>query len=147
MKRHIIFAALFIGFAFSLTSCNKEVSAQTQTSINNFVATYFPDAEVISSIKDGFDYDVTLSDYTRIEFDGGIFSQPEWDEVNCKHSTVYTAVPSSLVPTEITNYVTSFHPDHSIVKISKDGRGWDIELDNSLEIDFDRKFNVTEIDN
>ena len=72
MKKIIIIAALFIGFALCTTSCSKEASAQTQISINNFVATYFPNEEVIATIRDGFDYDVTLSDYTQIEFDGNI---------------------------------------------------------------------------
>lgn len=146
MKKSIIIAALCIGFAFCTTSCSKEASAQAQTSINSFVSTYFPNEEVIATIKDGLDYEVTLSDYTHIEFDGNLFSQFEWDEVDCKRSTVHTAVPAELIPTEISDYVTRLHVGRSIVKISKDGRGWDIELDNGFDIDFDRKFNVIELD-
>ncbi len=146
MKKSIIIAALFIGFALSNTSCSKEATAQSHTSINNFVATYFPNEEVIASIKDGLDYEVTLSDYTHIEFDGGLLSKLEWDEVDCKRSTVHTSVPAALVPTQISDYVARLHAGRSIVKIAKDGRGWDIELDNGVEIDFDRKFNIIELD-
>ena len=147
MKKIIIIAALFIGFAFCTTSCSKEASAQTQISINNFVATYFPNEEVIATIRDGFDYDVTLSDYTQIEFDGNIVGKKlEWDEINCKHSTVYTSVPASLVPTEIADHVSQLHSEQRIVKIAKDFRGWEIELSNGIEIEFDSKFRIREID-
>lgn len=147
MKKIIIIAALFIGFALCTTSCSKEANAQTQISINNFVATYFPNEEVIATIKDDFDYDVTLSDYTQIEFDGNAFGKKlEWDEINCKHSTVYTSVPAALVPTEIADHVSQLHSEQRIVKIAKDHRGWEIELSNGIEIEFDSKFRVREID-
>lgn len=147
MKKIIIIAALFIGFALCTTSCSKEATAQTQISINNFVATYFPNEEVIATIRDGFDYDVTLSDYTQIEFDGNIAGKKlEWDEVNCKHSTVYTAVPAALIPTEIADHVSRLHSEQRIVKIAKDFRGWEIELSNGIEIEFDSKFRIREID-
>ena len=145
MKKIIIIAALFIGFALCTTSCSKEANAQTQISINNFVATYFPNEEVIATIKDGFDYDVTLSDYTQIEFDGNAFGKKlEWDEINC--TTVYTSVPAALVPTEIADHVSQLHSEQRIVKIAKDHRGWEIELSNGIEIEFDSKFRVREID-
>ena len=146
MKRKLIIAFI-IGFTMTCgTSCSKE-SAQQKQDIDTFVTTYFPETTVLSTIKDGLDYEVTLSDYTRIEFDGKLFGKTlEWEEVDCKHSTVYTAVPTALVPTEITNYVSQVHSGLSIVKISKDSLGWDIELSNGIEIEFDKKFRVIEID-
>ena len=146
MKKSIIIAALFIGFALCTTSCSKETTAQAQTNINNFVATYFPNEEVIATIRDGFDYEVTLSDYTHIEFDGNLINKLNWDEVDCKHSTVYKTVPSALIPAEISTHVAKYHSDYTIVKISKDCRGWEIELSNGIEIEFDKKFNVIELD-
>lgn len=146
MKKSSIIAALFIGFALCTTSCSKEATAQTQISINNFVATYFPNEEVIATIRDGFDYDVTLSDYTQIDFDGSMFSKPTWDEVDCRRSTAHTAVPATLVPTEIADYVNRVYPGQSIVKIAKDRREWDIELGNGIEIEFNSKFVVIEMD-
>jgi hypothetical protein len=143
MKK-VIILALFIGFALTNTSCNSDKKAQA---INEFVRAYFPDTEVIANIKDGLDCDVTLSDYTQIEFDGNIAGKKlEWDEVNCKHSTVHTAVPAALIPTEIADYVSRLHSEQRIVKIAKDFRGWEIELSNGIEIEFDSKFRVREID-
>lgn len=135
--------ALFIGIALVNTSCNNDKKALF---INTFVKTHFPDTEVIANIKDGLDCDVTLSDYTQIGFDGNLFGKLEWDEVDCRHASANTAIPTALVPTEIANYVNRVHGSQSIVKIAKDNRSWDIELSNGIEIEFDRRFNVVDFD-
>ena len=142
MKK-IVYLALFLGFALTNTSCNSDKKAQA---INAFVKTYFPDTEVIANIKDGFDCDVTLSDYTQIGFDGNLFGKLEWDEVDCRHASLSTTVPAALVPAEISNYVNRIHGSQSITKIAKDNRGWDIELSNGVEIEFDKRFNVIDFD-
>ena len=142
MKK-VIILALFIGFALTNTSCNSDKKAQV---INDFVRAYFPDTEVIANIKDGLDCDVTLSDYTQIGFDGNLFGKLEWDEVDCRHASLSTTVPAALVPVEISNYVSRIHGSQSITKISKDNRGWDIELSNGIEIEFDKRYNVVDFD-
>lgn len=144
MKKALVIA-LFVGFSAINFSCSKEASAQAKT-IETFVATYFPEAEILSTIRDGLDYEVTLSDYTQIDFDGSMFSKPTWDEVDCRRSTAHTAVPATLVPTEIADYVNRVYPGQSIVKIAKDRREWDIELGNGIEIEFNSKFVVIEMD-
>ena len=145
MKKSIIIAALFIGFTLTSTSCKEAISQKTSI-IDSFITNYFADTEVLAIIKDGLDYEVTLSDYTHIEFDGNLIGHLEWDEVDCKHASIYTEVPFNLVPAEITDYVNRAHGTQTIVKIAKDTRGWEIELSNGIEIEFDANFNVTEID-
>ena len=142
MKKALVFA-LFIGIALTNTSCNNDKKTKA---INDFVRAYFPDTEVIANIKDGLDCDVTLSDYTQIGFDGNLFGKLEWDEVDCRHASLSTTVPTALVPAEITNYVNRIHGSQSITKISKDNRGWEIELSNGIEIEFDKRFNVIDFD-
>lgn len=142
MKKALVFA-LFIGIALTNTSCNNDKKTKA---INDFVRVYFPDTEVIANIKDGLDCDVTLSDYTQIGFDGNLFGKLEWDEVDCRHASLSTTVPTALVPAEITNYVNRIHGSQSVTKISKDNRGWEIELSNGIEIEFDKKFNVIDFD-
>ena len=142
MKKTLVLA-LFFGIAFANTSCNNEKKLNM---INNTVKTYFPNAEVIASIKDGFDYDVTLNDYTQIGFDGSLFGSFDWDEVDCKHSNALTTVPTAMVPPHIANYVTNAHNGQSIVKLKKDGKRWEIELSNGFEIEFDKRFNVIDFD-
>lgn len=142
MKKLFI-CTLFLGMVLANTSCSKDKQNNT---INDFVRTYFPQTEVLASIMDGLDYDVTLKDYTQIGFDGNLFGKLEWDEVDCKHASIYTSVPATLVPPQITDYVSRIHAEQTIVKISKDTRGWDIELSNGIEIEFDKKYNVVDFD-
>lgn len=142
MKKLLVLV-LFASITLFNTSCSND---KKMNIINNTVRTYFPDAEIIASIKDGLDYDVTLNDYTQIGFDGSLFGGFEWDEVDCKHSSTRTAVPTAMVPPEITNYVSRAHGTQSIVKLAKDGKRWDIELSNGIEIEFDKRFNVIDFD-
>ncbi len=66
--------------------------------------------------------------------------------MDCRHASLSTTVPVALVPVEITNYVNRIHGSQSITKISKDNRGWEIELSNGIEIEFDKRFNVVDFD-
>lgn len=141
--RKALAIALFIGIVLTNTSCNSD---KKTVFMNNFVHTYFPNMEIIASIKDGFGYDVTLSDYTQISFDGNLFGKLDWDEVDCRHANTNTTVPAALVPAEITNLVNKLHGSQIIAKIAKDDRGWDIALTNGIELEFDKRFNVVDMD-
>ena len=110
--------------------------------ITEFVAKYFPQATVLSVIRDDHEWEVMLSDYTKIDFTLNY----EWKKVDCEHSTTYTVVPAELVPAQISTYVSTSFPNQSIVKIDKDRRDWEIELGNDLELKFDKKFNLIEMD-
>lgn len=141
--RKALALAFFIGIFLANTSCNSDKKTRF---VNNFVHTYFPDTEVIASIKDGFDYDVRLSDYTMISFDGNLFGKLDWDEVDCRYGNMNTTVPAALVPDEITNLVGRLHGDQSITKIAKDDHGWEITLTNGIELEFDKRFNLVDMD-
>lgn len=143
MKKTLIIALFFMGIAMTNTSCD---NGKSTMAINSFVATYFPNTQVVANIKDGSDYEVTLNDYTKIDFNGSLFGKPEWEEVDCRHAATPTMVPSALVPAEIANYVSRLHNDLPIVKLSKKNRGWEIALSNGVEIEFDKRFNVVEFD-
>lgn len=84
-------------------------------------------------------YDVIFTNGDKVEFD----KKGAWTEINCKRS----AVPSALVPQAIKNYVNSHYEGNKIVKIERDSRKYDIELSNGIEITFNKKFQVTDIDN
>ncbi len=130
-------AILFCGIT-TATAQNKNTNPQ----ITKFVEQYFPKANVLLVNAEWDEYEVRLSDGTQIEFN----KTPEWKKVDCEHSNVYNSVPAALVPDQITTYVKTNFAGQSIIKIEKNRRGWEIELNNELEIKFDSKFNVTKID-
>ena len=66
--------------------------------------------------------------------------------IDCEDSRIYVSVPTELVPTQITDYMTVNYPNNHIDKIEKTHHGgWEIELDNGVEIEFDQDFNVIEV--
>jgi hypothetical protein len=86
---------------------------------------------------------VKLADGTEISFNLNF----EWTHIDCEEGMVYHAVPAELVPEQIAAYVTTNYPNQHIDKIEKRANGWEIELSNGVEIEFDSNFNVTHIDN
>lgn len=83
-------------------------------------------------------YDVILTDGTSVEFDrsGG------WKEVNRHNNTI----PGAIIPEAIRNYLRSNHPNARVVVIDKDGRDCEVKLDNGMELTFDLRGNLIEID-
>ena len=110
--------------------------------ITEFVKTYFPKANVLLVKPEWDEYEVRLSDGTQLEFNRSY----EWKKIDCEHSTTYNNVPTELVPEPITNYVNTSFANQGITKIEKKRRSWEIELTSELEIKFDKRFNVTKID-
>ena len=134
-------------FAFIAVVCFGFTSAMAQNtnvnpSITQFVTQHFPNATVQMVMPDEDDIDVVLNDYTKIEFR----LNNEWKKVDCEHSTTFTAVPATIVPEQITAYVTANFPNAIIKKLEKQFRGWEIELNNGLELKFNSNFRVMEID-
>ncbi len=134
-------------FAFIAIVCFGFSSAMAQNTnanpaITQFVTQHFPDATVQMVMPDDDDIDVVLNDYTKIEFR----RNNEWKKVDCEHSTTFTAVPATLVPEQITAYVTANFPNAIIKKLEKNFRSWEIELNNGLELKFNSNFKIMEID-
>lgn len=84
-------------------------------------------------------YDVVLSDGTKIEFD----KKGEWNEIDGKPQ----AVPTSLIPDPITTYVRQNFADVRIMQIERVRKGYEVTLSNGLELRFNKKFEVVEVDN
>lgn len=138
MRKASIICA-FIACLGMMSFCTK---GDIDTTIHQFVEKYFPQTQILTKVLDEGEYDVMLSDNTKLEFT----RKGEWKEIDCKHSNLFTAVPAEIVPQAITTYVSTNYPQNDIVKIKKDRRHWEIELDNDLDIEFDKNFNVVEID-
>ena len=97
-----------------------------------FLKQYFPKLEV-SLAKE-----VVLTDGTRIEFR----SNGEWKDVDCK----FSEVPAGIVPKQIVEYVKKNYPDVKIIQIDRDRRDYEVSLSNNLDLIFDMKFKLIDID-
>ena len=109
------------------------------TNAQEFLAQHFKNLSVAFVVEDpkmvGSEYEVTYTDRTEVDFN----PQGEWTSVECK----YNAVPASVVPPQIAEYVAkSNFPGQIIKKIERNSYTWEIELSGGLEIKFDMNFNV-----
>lgn len=165
MKKQVIIAT-FAALAFFATACGKSEKAATNDNttmttenqqwkkkditeislseidpqIKLFVETNFPEADILNCHKTQKSYKVKLDDQTSIQFDSAFV----WTKVKCKKSTVYKAIPNSIVPAPIAAYLTSLLPDNHICEIEKTNYGWEIEMDDNQEIRFGTELNVIE---
>jgi len=107
-----------------------------------FIKQHFPDLQ-ISIAKQDMDltdknYDVIFVNGDKIEFT----SNGEWTSIDCK----YGNVPESAVPSQILNYVKTYHKDLAIIKIEKNRRNYEVKLKNKIELIFDLKYNFVKYD-
>lgn len=82
-------------------------------------------------------YTVIFTNGEKIEFDG----RGRWTEVKCKRS----AVPASLVPAQIAQYIRANYPDCRILEIERDDE-YEVKLSNHVEVTFNKKFEIIDID-
>lgn len=105
---------------------------QLPAAAKEFVKQFFPDKTIVYAEKEikfvGVEYQARLSDGAKINFNG----DGSWDKVDCK----FYAVPAALVPEVIATYVQAHYPGVMITKIDKELFGYDIEINNGLELKF-----------
>ena len=101
-----------------------------------FITKHFSGVQFLSATMDD-DYEVYLANGTKVEFT----LQGDWKEVKCTGG-----VPAAIVPAAISKYVKTNYANAAIVKIDKKYSGYEVELNNGLELKFDTKGNFLAID-
>jgi len=144
MKKSILMA--FVAAAISLTACagNEKLItfAQLPAAAQTIVQDNF-DAGNIAYVKMeneffGKEYEVQLNDGTEIDFEGN----GSLKKVDCK----LMAVPEALVPAPVLEYVKTMFPQAFVTEWGKDDWGWKAELNNKLELKFNRKYEPVGLD-
>ena len=107
-----------------------------------FVQTHFKGVEVSYAKVDeelfDKDYKVVFVNGSKVEF----LKNGDWKEVDCK----YGEVPAAIVPKPIQDCVASRFAGRKVVGIEQDRRGYDVALDNGLDLEFDRDFRLVDVD-
>ena len=143
MKKNLFVALLAL--TCSLTDCNKErviTFDQVPEPAKAIVAAHFDAAQIayITLEKGLFDaeYDIRFNDGRTIEFN----KAGELQKVDCKQ----TEVPSALVPEPVQAYIKANFPNAIITEWGKDDRGYKAELNNGLDLKFNRKYEFVRVD-
>lgn len=109
------------------------------TAAKAFIEEYFPTANIISATKDKNEYEVILSDGTHIDFN----KSGEWTAVE---APVAMTVPTGFYPADIDAYIEQNYPESGINEISKEKRGFDVELTTGIELVFNSEGSFIGID-
>ena len=109
----------------------------------DFIKKHFGDKQIAIIYKDLFDadvdYDVIFTDGSSVDFDkNGL-----WEEIEVKD---LVGVPDAIVPNKILTFVKQKHPNNHIKEISRKFHKYDVELNNSIEIVFDKNGNFKHYD-
>lgn len=145
MKKIVfLFVSLFVMNLAVFADNDKPIQVtEMPKAAQNFVKAHFANQSVaVAKMETDFldkTYDVIFTNGDKVEFD----KKGNWTNVDCEH----TQVPAEIIPVAIQQYVSKNYPDAKVVKIEKtDRKGYDVDLNNGFDIEFDKKMRVVEID-
>lgn len=143
MKKFMI---LMTSLVLSLTACSSEPQVGTFDTLpiqaQTFVTTYFDKSDIAFVLREregfSYEYQVRLNDGTKIGFDAN--GNLEWIDGQGHE------IPSGIVPEPIVNYVKEHHPKNYIIEYKVERHTLEVELDNHIEIEFDKSGNFVRYD-
>ena len=147
MKKIIIYAVIVLIFgtvtATAYADNDRPINVnQLPQKSQQFIKQHFPNEKVAyAKMERDFlktKYEVVFASGSKIEF----HKNGEWKEIDCK----YAKVPDAIIPPKIMAFVTTNYEGVTIVEIDRDSRDYEVKLTNGLELTFDLKFNLIEID-
>ena len=146
MRKVLLILVCLFGFSvYAMSSNDKPIQiTDMPKQAQLFINKYF-NSKAVAMAKMETDlfsksYDVIFTNGDKLEFDkNGV-----WTNVDCKH----TLVPKDILPKEILNYLNANYPDLNVRQIEKtDNKGYEVELSNGVELEFNKKFQVIDIEN
>lgn len=111
-----------------------QLPAQSQTMLKKHFAGKTP--MIITADWD--DYKVVYNTGEKVEFR----KNGEWKEL----SSPGKGVPAALIPAQIKANVKSSFPGAVIIKIDRDREGYDVKLNNGMELEFNKRFQLVDMD-
>lgn len=145
MKKLVFLFACLFAMALSVSAGNDKPIQVTELpkAAQQFIRNHFADQSVaMAKVETEFmdkSYDVIFTNGDKVEFN----KKGQWTNVDCKH----TQVPQAVIPMDIQKYVAKNYPDAKVLKIEvTDRKGYEVDLSNGFDIEFDKKMNVRDID-
>ena len=143
MKHFILsLSLLLIGITVVYADSDRPISKeQLPAKAQQFLQCYFSDIEVTLAREGGSvvrrEYDVTLGDGTTIEF----ASDGRWIDIESPR-----ALPRDFMPPGIVTYLARHYPSSEVYRIEHSRREWEVQLSNGVELTFDRRYRIVDID-
>lgn len=141
IKSMVILAALF-GFHFASAQEKNITFEQLPAEAQTFVKKHFSKLKVVNVFEDAkpnhTEYDVFFENGTEIEF----LSNGDWEEVKSRTNEL----PASVVPAAISQYIKNQFPNAFVREIKKKRYGFEVEISNGLDLEFDQNGNFLRFD-
>lgn len=136
MKKNILTLAIILLFGANVFAQNGMTKLeQLPAKAQEFVKTYFSDYKVSYVFADkefaDTEYKIRFENGTEIDFN----AKGEWTDVSSKNN----CIPTGFILKDITNYVEMNHNGMCITDIEREFNRIKIELNDSLEIEFNSK--------
>ena len=103
-----------------------------------FLKQHFANKVPLVVTVDWDDYTIRYESGEKVEFE----KNGNWKEIDCRSSIV----PTELIPEEIKTNIASTFPGAVILKIDRNRRGYEVKLNNGLEVEYSPTFQVIDID-
>lgn len=140
MKKYLFLMVALLTMSFNAKADHNQVITYNQLpeAAQTLLKQYFAGKVPLIVTMDWDDYNIVYESGEKVEFD----KQGNWKEIDCKVSRV----PSELIPEQIKSHIKATFPGATILKLDRNRRGYEVKLNNGLEVEYNRDFQVIDID-
>lgn len=134
----VLLAVLTLGFSAKADHDQvinfNQLPQQAQTLLKQHFANKVP----LIVTMDWDDYTIVYDSGEKVEFD----KQGNWKEIDCRTSSV----PTAIIPEQIKSHIRATFPGTTIIDLDRNRRGYEVKLNNGLEVEYSPSFQVIDID-
>ena len=140
MKKIMILLAAVLVVTFSAKADHDQIINfnQLPQTAQTLLKQHFAGKVPLVITMDWDDYTIVYDSGESVEFD----KEGNWKEFDCRTSQV----PSALIPEEIKKHIRATFPGTTILDLDRNRLGYEVKLNNGLEVEYDRNFQVIDID-
>lgn len=111
---------------------------QMPQAAQTFLKQHFAKKVPLVVTADGDDYTIRYESGEKVEFD----RNGNWKDIECYSSKV----PADVIPEQISTYLNQNYPGKSVIKLECHHSVYEVKLNNGMEIEFSRNFQVVGVD-
>lgn len=134
MKKVLISLMMILGTSTLIGRDRPVRYEQLPAKARQTIEQYFPGVKISYATYDNDileqHYEVVLTNGIKLDFR----KNGEWRSIDCERE----AVPAGLIPTEVSRFVRSNHPDNFVTEINREGIEMEVQLNNGLDMKFTR---------
>ena len=143
MKRNLIALALMVASISTLKADDKPVTFnQLPKAAQTFINVNYPNEKMsFATVDDDFfkpDYHVALVNGVMIQFE----NDGRLEKIEVRNGDI----PDGIVPIQIVEAIKGYYPDARIIEYEVGKRSYEVKLSNRLELKFNTRFEVIELD-